>query len=172
MTQLYFLLLVVLLAEQGRPQGTNNCRTGWKFFQESCYHFGSQKATWPEAEAYCWSMNSRLVEIETEAESNYLESQLRTIHQHASDSGVDQNEVSYWLGGNDIEIEGVFKWVKSDQPLTYADWSPGQPDDANGEDCMELRGAFQYHWNDLPCNIPHHFICEAAAFEANTIIGK
>ena len=32
--------------------------------------------------AYCWSMNARLVEIETEAESNYLEYQLRAIHQH------------------------------------------------------------------------------------------
>ena len=79
----------------------------------------------------------------------------------AADSTSDQNEVSYWLGGNDIETEGVFKWVKSDLPMTYTDWSPGQPDDAGGEDCMELRGAFQYHWNDLPCNIPHHFICEA-----------
>lgn len=37
---------------KGRPQGTNNCRTGWTFFQESCYHFGSQKATWPEAEVH------------------------------------------------------------------------------------------------------------------------
>lgn len=32
--------------------------------------------------AYCWSMNAALVEIETEVESNYVESQLRSIHQH------------------------------------------------------------------------------------------
>nr|XP_022295699.1 perlucin-like protein isoform X1 [Crassostrea virginica] len=169
----HILLVLIIFVERGSTQDPTNCRQSWKLFQESCYYFGTQKATWPEAEAYCWSMNAALVEIETEGESNYVESQLRSIHKHASDSTADQSEVSYWLGGNDIEIEGVFKWVKSDLPMTYTDWSPGQPDDAGGEDCVELRGAFQYHWNDLPCNIPHHFICEAPAFEdIINIIGK
>lgn len=45
-----FLKQIFISYLKGRPQETNNCRTGWKFFQESCYHFGSQKATWPEAE--------------------------------------------------------------------------------------------------------------------------
>ncbi|XP_048780984.2 perlucin-like protein [Ostrea edulis] len=164
------LVLVILFVDKGHTQGAN-CRKGWRFFQESCYYFGTQQTTWPGAESYCLSMNSGLVEIETEAENNYLESQLKVIHNHGSDPTANQNEVSYWLGGNDIEIEGVFKWVKSDLTLTFTDWNPGQPDDANGEDCMELRGAFHYHWNDLPCNIPHHFICETPAFDSN-IIGK
>ncbi|XP_062598632.1 perlucin-like [Saccostrea cucullata] len=162
------LLVIVLFIEKGYTQ-VDTCRGGWEFFQESCYYFGTQKATWPEAEAYCMSMNSMLTEIETNVENNFLESRLRAIHNHTSTT--DQNEVSYWLGGNDIEIEGVFKWVKSDAPLIFTDWNPGQPDDANGEDCMELRGAFHYHWNDLPCTVPHHFICESSAFEA-PIIGK
>lgn len=38
--------------------------------------------------AYCRSMNARLVEVETEAESNYLESQLRVIHQHGKPPGT------------------------------------------------------------------------------------
>lgn len=33
-------------------------------------------------------MNARLVEVETEAESNYLESQLRVIHQHGKPPGT------------------------------------------------------------------------------------
>ena len=88
--------------------------------------------------------------------NNFVYPLTALIESHSS----NQNDVSYWLGGNDIETEGVFKWVKSDHPMTYTDWSPGQPDGLEGEDCMEMRGAFQYHWNDLPCNIPHHFICE------------
>ena len=36
-------------------------------------------------------MNSRLVEDETEVESNYLESQLRAIHQHGKPPGT------FWL---------------------------------------------------------------------------
>lgn len=50
-----FLKQIFISCLKGRPQGTNNCRTGWKFFQESCYHFGSQKATWPEAEVHVLS---------------------------------------------------------------------------------------------------------------------
>lgn len=75
----------------------------------------------------------------------------------------NQNEVSYWLGGNDLEIEGTFKWVRSDSPVVFSDWNPGQPDNYGtaGEDCMELQGAMNYHWNDLPCSARHRFICEA-----------
>jgi hypothetical protein len=54
--------------------------------------------------------------------------------------------------------------------MTFTDWSPGQPDDAGGEDCMELRGAFQYHWNDLPCNVPHRFICETSWVSSSRIL--
>ena len=44
--------------------------------------------------AYCRSMNARLVEVETEAESNYLESQLRVIHQHGKPPGTFGNSMS------------------------------------------------------------------------------
>lgn len=71
------------------------------------------------------------------------------------------HEAAYWLGGNDIEMEGLFNWVKSGKYVTYTDWTPGQPDNANDEDCMELRGVFYYHWNDFQCNVPQRFICEA-----------
>ncbi|XP_048780983.1 perlucin-like [Ostrea edulis] len=146
-----------------------DCRDGWTKFQGSCYLFASEQASWTEAVAYCRSMNSNLVEIGSATENAFVEGELKIIHSHAS-SG-NQNEVSYWLGGNDIEIEGEFKWANSDLSLTFTDWSPGQPDNANGEDCIELRGAFHYHWNDLPCNTPHHFICETLTFESN-VIGK
>ncbi|XP_022295727.1 perlucin-like [Crassostrea virginica] len=165
-----WICLLVLCSLQLSVLG--DCRDGWIKFQGSCYLFASDRASWPEAESFCWSMNSHLVEIETMVENTFVEGELRTIHAHESHSS-NQNDVSYWLGGNDIETEGVFKWVKSDHTMTYTDWSPGQPDGLEGEDCMEMRGAFQYHWNDLPCNIPHHFICETpATTEVNSIIGK
>nr|XP_034324874.1 perlucin-like protein isoform X2 [Crassostrea gigas] len=169
-TEYYSIALIALSLNILQPV-IGDCRDGWTKFQGSCYLFASEQANWPEAQAVCSSMNSHLVEIETQTENAFVEGELKIIHNHDSHSN-NQNDVSYWLGGNDIEIEGVFKWVRSDQPLTYTDWSPGQPDDANGEDCMELRGAFQYHWNDLPCNIPHHFICETQASEGVNVIGK
>ena len=47
-------------------------------------------------------MNSRLVEVETEVESNYLESQLRAIHQHGKPPGT------FWL----FHIKSFYKEYK------------------------------------------------------------
>ncbi|XP_078331103.1 echinoidin-like [Crassostrea virginica] len=149
------------------------CRDGWTKFQESCYLFASDQASWAEAEAFCLSMNSNLVEIGSESENAFVEGELKIIHNHNSHS-QNQNEVSYWLGGNDLEIEGTFKWVRSDSPVVFSDWNPGQPDNYGtaGEDCMELQGAMNYHWNDLPCSARHRFICEAPVFDDSGAISN
>ncbi|XP_052699692.1 echinoidin-like [Crassostrea angulata] len=156
---------------------TGDCRDGWTKFQGSCYLFASDQASWPEAEAFCLSMNSNLVEIGSESENAFVEGELKIIHGHDSHSS-HQNEVSYWLGGNDLEMEGTFKWVRSDAPLVFTDWNPGQPDDfSSGEDCIELQGAMDYHWNDLSCSARHRFICESSAYgpdsgAISSVIGK
>ncbi|XP_062613132.1 echinoidin-like [Saccostrea cucullata] len=147
-----------------------DCRDGWTKFQGSCYLFASEAATWAEAVAYCMSMNSNLVEIGSATENAFLEGELKIIHGHDSHS-KNQNEVSYWLGGNDMEIEGTFTWAKSGNPVTFTDWNPGQPDDYgnSGEDCIELQGAMDYHWNDLPCIARHRFICESSLLDDGAI---
>ncbi|XP_048780982.2 echinoidin-like [Ostrea edulis] len=146
-----------------------DCRDGWTKFQESCYLFASDQASWPEAAAFCVTMNSNLVEIESATENAFIEGELKIIHGHDSHA-QNQNEVSYWLGGNDLEVEGTFKWARSGESVTFTDWNPGQPDDFHsGEDCMELQGAMDYHWNDLPCTARHRFICESPVTDEGAI---
>lgn len=95
--------------------------------------------------------------------SNLVNNELNFIYTFVDSHSSHQNEVSYWLGGNDLEMEGTFKWVRSDAPLVFTDWNPGQPDDfSSGEDCIELQGAMDYHWNDLSCSARHRFICESS----------
>lgn len=73
-----------------------------------------------------------------------------------------RNNVSYWSGGNDLEIEGTFKWVRSDTSLAFTDWNRGQPDNHfTGEDCIILELQGNYHWNDLACTARNRFICES-----------
>lgn len=53
-------------------------------------------------------------------------------------------------------------WESSKQLLNYTNWSPGQPDNAgNNEDCVEIRGLFNYKWNDHVCSLKKYFICES-----------
>lgn len=44
-------------------------------------------------------------------------------------------------------------------PLPYARWIVGQPDNAGGtEDCAEI--TYQALWNDLPCTLSRYYACE------------
>lgn len=72
---------------------------------------------------------------------------------------ADKTAADYWTGGNDIESEGNFKWIGSEQPFTYTNWMTGQPDPAE-QDCVEIRGVSNFKWHDETCNHSHLFICE------------
>ncbi len=68
---------------------------------------------------------------------------------------------SLWTGGNDLASEGEWHWVGSLLPMTYTNWYRYQPDNGhNREHCMELERRYRYRWNDQPCHLLNHFICE------------
>ena len=71
----------------------------------------------------------------------------------------------YWVGADDWDHEGVWKWV--DGTLVRRDdmhWSLGQPDNhgSGGEDCAEIIGIGSWNWktNDEPCTAFHLALCE------------
>ncbi len=49
-----------------------------------------------------------------------------------------------WIGGNDYQVEGVFRWVAGPEAgqlvnMTNGFWAPNQPDNhQNNEDCMDF----------------------------------
>lgn len=66
-------------------------------------------------------------------------------------------------------------WKKSDRKINHylieeirkavLLWSflvffPGEPNDEDGEDCLELRSEFSWKWNDESCDYKRPFICE------------
>ncbi|MFO0550114.1 MAG: C-type lectin domain-containing protein [Polyangiaceae bacterium] len=63
-----------------------------------------------------------------------------------------------WLGISDLRQEGVFE-SDSGGALPSGVFMPGEPNDQNGEDCVELvvdAGG----WNDLPCDALRPSLCE------------
>lgn len=67
----------------------------------------------------------------------------------------------FWIGGNDIDAEGQWRWVTSGNPLTFTDWAPGEPNNTGGnEDCLLLLPNTAYQWNDATCSTRSLYICE------------
>merc|ERR1719507_113694 len=75
-----------------------------------------------------------------------------------------------WLGGNDIEEEGTWKWVDcSPWNVTFTSpfWANGEPNNAGGaEQCLHhvfnyppFRSSLYGKWNDEGCRREQGFLC-------------
>lgn len=110
--------------------------------------------SWFDAKTAAESMGGYLATITSEEEENFLQST------DAFAGSVKGEGIRAWIGLNDTEVEGMFKWVtgpETGQSLTYADWMGGEPNDVYpGEDYVEWRnypyGPTGGAWNDVPYN--------------------
>ncbi|NBV83056.1 hypothetical protein EBR57_02915 [bacterium] len=62
-----------------------------------------------------------------------------------------------WVGGSDISSEGTWLWKTGPEAgyqiggvtYPYTKWNSGEPNDAGGEDYMQMLNASNQKWNDL-----------------------
>ncbi|CAL8279733.1 unnamed protein product [Lota lota] len=130
------------------------CPPVWTSFGDSCYYFssGAQKFTFNETTAFCTSMSSTMVIINSKEEQEWMKKQIA-------------GKGYFWLGLTDREEENVWKWVDGTQPV-FTKWKPGQPDNwahghEDGEDCAGL--IHEANWNDFFCTDRIGFICEQSS---------
>ncbi|MFK7979881.1 MAG: HYR domain-containing protein, partial [Saprospiraceae bacterium] len=108
------------------------------------YYCSREKANWATAKATCESQGGHLAVINSAAENQMLSAFLK-----------DQ---SAYIGLSDREQEGTFKWCNND-PVTYTNWYPGQPDNYGGnQDVTRLfpNGV----WDDIAGNYLLEYILE------------
>uniref|UniRef100_A0A8D0D003 C-type lectin domain-containing protein n=1 Tax=Sander lucioperca TaxID=283035 RepID=A0A8D0D003_SANLU len=109
----------------------------WEYFSGSFYYISSIKKTWQESRDDCLQKGADLVIINSKEEQKIM-----------------------WIGLTDSETEGTWKWVDG-TPLTKSYWDSGEPNDENGEDCVEIKNFdSENSWNDLSCSAPLNWICE------------
>jgi hypothetical protein len=106
------------------------------------YGLTSGPVTWHEAEAGAVAVGGHLASITSQAESDWV---LSTFGYQAS----------FWIGLTDQAQEGIWQWT-SGEPLDFANWSPGEPNNMIEEDWGVINWGFwtgepQYagKWNDL-----------------------
>ena len=110
-----------------------------------------ERHTWYEARKICQSYLGDLASILDKQE----EDNIRKLLSGLTDEGDDK---SFWLGLNDIDIEGTFVWSDGSN-FSYANWRNTEPNGGGkGEDCVITRRSLM--WSDAPCGATVHIICK------------
>lgn len=115
---------------------------------DHAYYYCPQAMARADAQLVCAAWAGDLLKIDDQAEQDFVLAEPLP--------GAAQ----YYIGLNDIEVEGTFVWGDGTVPRFLA-WGMGEPNDAlDGEDCVQLSVAAGT-WNDIGCATAGAFICEA-----------
>lgn len=106
------------------------------------YALTSPALTWLDAEAKAVAWGGHLVTINDQVEQDWL----TNTFPYADYPGL-------WIGINDVTEEGVWVWL-SEEPVTYTNWAPGEPNNRGGfgeeEDAAVMNWNSYGQWNDVP----------------------
>ncbi|XP_022109440.1 C-type lectin lectoxin-Lio2-like [Acanthaster planci] len=141
------LLVVALFSRPGEALCLcPTCPNGWRLMDGYCYRVFPQDKQWSKADEFCNKFNrsrsSSLVSIHSEKENKFV--------------GNLAGKRRSWIGLHDRYSEAKFMYTDG-SPFNYDAFLPGEPNNANGEDCVEIKWR---KWNDLKCNLPRPFICK------------
>ena len=104
--------------------------------------------TWDQARSNCLAQGGDLATIEDSTDQSTIQNKFPQWLVGAK--GI-------WIGYNDRVSESSWAWADGTS-LSYTNWYPGEPNDANGEDCVAI---YNGPWNDYPCDykIDMTYVC-------------
>jgi len=133
-----------------------SCEEDWEKNGDHCYKWNTAKRNWTAAEDFCRKEGGHLASVHSNTTFYFvLEGMNRTGLKMA------------WLGANDLEVEGTWKWVDC-SPWNVTFWARGEPNNgvaAANEHCLHHVFSFpplkilNHKWNDVQCSKKQGFLC-------------
>uniref|UniRef100_A0A8C4QHQ0 C-type lectin domain-containing protein n=1 Tax=Eptatretus burgeri TaxID=7764 RepID=A0A8C4QHQ0_EPTBU len=117
---------VLWIFAESPDESKNRCARGWKLYQHACFKVFKNPKTWKEANLFCQTEGGDLASID-------IKLAYHSFH-------AEQN-VSVWIGLNDLRQELHFEW--SDHSfVTHTRWNVEEPSNLpfRQEDCVVLSG--------------------------------
>ncbi|XP_078323438.1 perlucin-like protein [Crassostrea virginica] len=127
----------------GNVTRVTKCQPGFKEFRDHCYKYVKTERNFFEAEMFCRTQQSSLVEISDAKEEKWIK------------SIFDKFSSPLWISGTDLSKKGQWKWLSTELPMKFTNWARGQP--GNGDEhCV----VFTNGWDDYPCSHLEASVCE------------
>ncbi len=144
------------------PTGTDNCPPAQPagfgpltFYNGNYYALSTTQDTYANAKVACRAAGGHLATVSNGAENALITSLL--------------GGNNAWIGFTDELIEGTFVWENC-QPVTYANWNAGEPNNSGGiEHYTEIYPTGL--WNDLPGIATSFYLLEIEAVRITQIAG-
>ncbi|XP_059140766.1 uncharacterized protein LOC131928695 [Physella acuta] len=129
-------------------------------FGSNCYCLYRKRLSWSQAKDFCLNVGNGVyfAEIHDSLTNEFLMPLLT----------VSQTNLGIWLGGSDLEKEGVWKWATSGveiEKFNPSQWAWNEPSNTSHlklrEDCLDIwnwQGG-NFKWNDHGCDDLKPFLC-------------
>eukprot|EP00746_Dinoflagellata_sp_MGD_P015680 gnl/MRDRNA2_/MRDRNA2_134945_c0_seq1.p1 gnl/MRDRNA2_/MRDRNA2_134945_c0~~gnl/MRDRNA2_/MRDRNA2_134945_c0_seq1.p1 ORF type:complete len:790 (-),score=115.93 gnl/MRDRNA2_/MRDRNA2_134945_c0_seq1:108-2477(-) len=127
-----------------KPVSTKGCdEIGWDGFEGSCYKLIEVHSNYAKAEQACQDASSHLVSISSGAEQQFVQQLC--------------GKKVCWLGLREHNYTETWFWADGTK-LAYENWSPGEPNNYDGEDENVVIMNQKFHWDfvdpDAPPDLP------------------
>lgn len=129
------------------------CKPSWtqSATSQTCVKKFEQPSTWIEATNACLNKEGQLVKIGNEAMNDFIADFLKP------------SDLPFWVGLNDRDLEGHFKWLTPDGKVNYTNWASEEPKSMSDPLCVQINsnwGKATKSWIDDYCSVKAAFICE------------
>ncbi|CAB03881.1 C-type lectin domain-containing protein [Caenorhabditis elegans] len=128
-----------------------NCNTGGIYNSQfnRCYQYFTAPAQFSFAEQQCNLLGGHLASVQNGQENALLQS-------NAANSFKKSNYSDYWIGANDLETSGTWKWTDPSVTFDYSNWQLGEPQ--SGSDCA-IQDKGDGTWSAIGCTSYRPYLC-------------